>query len=390
MENILGSNLEPLNVVSDLGKGEVKAFSYTNTGEILQSLNFDSVKKKVLTSHVYSSNPTPNRFKIEFENQRFELGDNIAKGSHSNENSKVNLHHKLCLLTSVGLLVQGDNQLVNVSAGLPSGHISNLTERKLFEEIVQDYQGKAISIKINGKDKKFIINSIEPESEGLAILPRLKLMLSNNTENVAVIDIGGHNFNLRLFDEAGFSLDDRGISEEEVGINTLLSNFRIALISSLKNKDRKINNNDLKRFIKNRDLDQDMELTNFNGSNSDFVNEFVKGYIEEYIECNLSSHSIKINAKGMKYLFTGGGANLLKPYIEEMFKDNLSSIYFSETAKWDNCISFALNNLFKKNPNKSQIFSTLNKEALNKLPNTDKLDNNNLAQLQSMIRGTQI
>lgn len=391
MENILYSNNEVLNAVIDLGKNEVKGFSFTESGNILKVVNFDSVLKKTLTNHVLMPNSNPNKYKIEFEGKRYELGDGIENGSYSNENSKVNLHHRLCLLVSIALLLEKDGQIVNASVGLPSSHISNIHERKAFEELLKGEEGKSISLKINGVHKNFTINSIRPDSEGLAILPRLKMMLENNQSDIAVIDIGGHNFNLRLFDAFGYSLDEKGISEEQVGINTLLNNLHVELISNLKNRDRKISRSDLKRFIKNRDLDSDMELSNYEGDNSEFIDEFVKNYIQEYIVDKLSSYSVKINAKGMKYLFTGGGATLLKPYIKEMYANNLDCICFSETPKWDNCISFALNKLFQTNPNKAQIFSVINEDSKIKLSNEDKTKSkNDLDELKSMILGTQV
>lgn len=372
MENIFNSNLEILNASVDLGKNEVKGFSFDNQGHIKKVINFDSILKKSVTSHVFMANSHPNKYKIELDGKKYELGDGIENGSFSNENSKVNLHHRLCLLVSIALLIEQDGQSVDVSVGLPSSHISNTVERKAFEELLSGEEGKTISITINGKFKNFTINSIKPDSEGLAILPRLKMMLRNNSLDIAVIDIGGHNFNLRLFDSYGYSLDERGVSEEQVGINTLLNNLHLEIQSNLKNRDRKISRTDLKRFIKNRDLDSDMELPNFEGSNSDFINEFVKNYIEEYIIDKLANHSVKINSKGRIYLFTGGGASLLRPYIEEMFPNNLDCIHFSETSKWDNCLSFALNKLFLLNPNKAQIFSTMNEDCDKKLPNKDK------------------
>lgn len=387
MENILNSTENKLYISTDLGKNELKAFSFDTNGYIKKYINFDSRKRNIISSHVYSANSNPNKFKIEYENQRYEIGDNIENGSYCNENSKVNHHHKLCLLVAIGLLVEKDNQLVNVSAGLPSSHISNISERKAFEDMLKDHEGKSISIMINGEHKSFIIESVKSEPEGLATLPRLELMLNNVSEHIAVIDIGGHNFNLRLFDEAGYSLDDRGISEESVGINTLINSFKTELISNLKNRDRKINNNDIKRFIMNRDLDNDIELLSFNGSNSEFVESFVKNYIEEYITNRLSSYSIKINAKGMKYLFTGGGSSLLRPYIEEMYPNNLDCFYFSQTSKWDNCLSFALNTLFKINPNRAEVFKIIKNDATSKLPSKDKSMRGNMSQLQSLIYG---
>ena len=371
-KNILNDNI--LNCSIDLGKNEVKGFSYDNLGHIKKIVNFDSVIRKVLGHHTLSSDSNPNKFKIEIEGKKFEIGDSIEKGNYCNENSKVNSHHRLCLLVALGLLLDHDRQQINVSVGLPSSHISNPEERKAFEEFLKGEEGNDISIIINGEHKFFTINSITPESEGLAILPRLKLMLSDNTFDINVIDIGGHNFNLRLFDKNGYSIEERGISEEQVGINNLLNNLHIELLSNLKNRDRKVSKSDLKKFVIQKSLDKDMELSGYTDT-SCFIEEFVDNYIEEYIADKLSSHSVKIQTKGRIHLFTGGGALLLKPYIENLYNDNLDFIMFSETSKWDNCISFALNRLFKLNPDKAQIFQTINSEALNKLPHKDKSKN---------------
>lgn len=372
MDNLLYTNNETLKVSIDLGKNEVKGFSFTENGNIKKAVNFDSILKRTLTSHILTSNSNPNKYKIEFQGKKFELGDGLEKGGYSNENSKVNFHHQLCLLVSIALLIEQDNQNVDVCVGLPSSHISNVYERKAFEDLLKDEEGKSISITINNTLKTFTINSVTLDSEGLAILPRLKMMINNNSSDIAVIDIGGHNFNLRLFDPYGYALDEKGISEEQVGINTLLNNLHFELVSNLKNRDRKISRGDLKRFIKDKDLDNDMELSNYNGSNTEFINEFVQNYIQEYIIDKLSDYSIKINAKGMKYLFTGGGSSLLRPYIEDMYSNNLDCILFSETSKWDNCLSFATNKLFQTNTNKASIFSTLNSDSIEKLSNNDK------------------
>lgn len=388
MSDLFDTNSKNLKVSIDLGKNEVKAFSFNERGNIKRVVNFDSILKKNLTSHILMPNSNPNKYKVEFEGKKYELGDGLEKGIYSNENSKVNFHHRLCLLVSVALLIEHDGQKVDILVGLPSSHISNSSERKSFEELLKGEEGKSISIIINNSVKNFTINSITPDSEGLAILPRLKMMLNDNNLDIAVIDIGGHNFNLRLFDAYGYALDEKGISEEQVGINTLLNNLHLELISNLKNRDRKISRNDLKRFIKKQDLDDDMELSNYNDLNSQFINEFVQNYIQEYIVDKLSSYSVKINAKGMKYLFTGGGSSLLKPYIESMYSNNLDCIVFSDTSKWDNCISFVINRLFKINPNKAEVFATINNDALEKLSNNDKgRDNSDLKELKSILIG---
>ena len=58
--------------------------------------------------------------------------------------------------------------------------------------------------------------------------------------------------------------------------------------------------------------------------------------------------------------------------FEEIYKDNAEYIRFSDTAKWDNCLSFILNYLFKISTDNSRIFATICREFDTKLNNDDK------------------
>jgi hypothetical protein len=380
----IASNL--INISVDMGKNELEAISFNQRGEILGSVNFDSVIKKHLKKPVNIGSSNPNRFTVGYKGKYYEIGDEIETGTHSNDNTKLNEHHKLCLLLSIGLLVgNSDHSYINLVVGLPSSHISNPLEKDNFKKMLKDEEGKETFIEINGKIKRFTISKITEDSEGLAMIPRMKLFMNEgNKLDIAVIDIGGHNFNLRKFNCAGHVYGgERGISEEAVGVNNLLTKLNEELLSGLEDRNRNITKSDLKRYVKNRNLDDDMKINWYSGTNSEFVEEFVKNYIEENILNKLSAHGVKPNAKGMIYLFTGGGANLLRGYLEEMFENNKECIKFSNTAKWDNCLSFALNYLFNNtNANKGMAFKTLCEEFDNKLSNEDK--NVNFSMMNSM------
>lgn len=373
MKSMIINKSNIVNIAIDMGKNELEGLLFDNEGTILKSVNFDSVIKRLLTKPVSIGNSNPNRFKVKYNGKYYEIGDEIEKGTYSNDNSKLTEHHKLCLLLAIGLLCEGDSNFVNLLVGLPSSHIANPLEKENFEKMLKEEEGKEMVIEINGVEKRFVISKITPDSEGLAIIPRLKLAINeNNKYNIAVIDIGGHNFNLRRFNAVGFSLDDKGISEESVGINNLLTRLHDELISGLKDRNRSITRGDLKRFVKERKLDDDMSIPGYENNSNEFISDFVKNYIDIYIDNKLSAHGIKPSAKGMIYLFTGGGSNLLRPYIEEMYSDNLEYIKFSDTAKWDNCLSFVLNYLFKISTDSSKVFSNICNEFDKKLSNKDK------------------
>lgn len=360
------------NIAVDMGKSEVKAIRFTDSGEIIKNVNFDSVIQKHLTCPIYYGNVNPNKYIVKFDGKYYEIGDELEDGSYSDENTKLNLHHKLCLLLAVGLLVDDDKPFVNLTVSLPASHLANPREKEKFEEMLKQDEEKTISIEINGKQKIFAITKIIAESEGLAMMPRLKLGVNKNKYDIAVIDIGGHNFNARIFNNLGMAKTSRGISQEQVGINHLLSKLQEALLAGLEDRNRSISSADLKRFIKERKLDDDMTIYGFENDSSEFIDAFVKNYIESNIIKNLSAHKIKVNAKGMMYLFAGGGSNLLRPYLEEMFEDNKEYILFSDTAKWDNAVSLMINYLFNRFPDKKKIFDTVCKETSVKLSNEDK------------------
>lgn len=360
------------NIAVDMGKNEVEAIRFSTKGEIIKSVNFDSVVKKHLTKPAYCGNVNPNKYRVKYNDKYYEVGDELEDGTYSDENTKLNLHHKLCLFLAIGLLIDDDKPFVNLTVGLPASHLANPREKEKFEEMLKEDEEKTITIDINGKEKIFAIAKVIPESEGLAIMPRLKLGIKKNKYDITAIDIGGHNFNARTFNPLGMAKSNVGISEEQVGINGLLSDFHDALFRGLEDKNRNISTNDLKRFIKERKLDDDMVVYGYEKDSSVFVDAFVKNYIETKIISRLSSHRIKVYAKGMIYLFTGGGSNLLRPYLEEMLEENKDYIVFSDTAKWDNCISLMLNYLFNTHKDKKKIFETICKEVDAKLSNEDK------------------
>lgn len=360
-----------VNISADMGKNEFKAILFSDSGEILKSVNFDSVLKKHLTNPICYGNVNPNKYRVKYDGQYYEIGDELEDGDYSDENTKLNLHHKLCLLLAIGLLIDDDKPFVNLTVSLPAAHLANPREKENFENMLKEDESKTISIEINGVEKVFAINKIIPESEGLAIVPRLKLGLKNK-HDIAVIDIGGHNFNARLFNPLGMAKTNVGISYEQVGINSLLNDLHVSLISVLNDRNRNITTADLKRFVKERKLDDDMVVCEYEGKSNLYLDAFVKNYIESHILKKLSAHKIKVYAKGMVYLFTGGGSNLLRPYLEEMLIENKDYIFFSETSKWDNCLSLALNHLFSTNKDKKKVFDTLCSQAKEKLSNEDK------------------
>ena len=385
----LAKKTNRVTIAVDMGKNEVEALLFDNNGTILQSVNFDSVIKRLLTKPVSVGTSNPNKFKVKYNGKYYEIGDEIEKGNYSNDNSKITEHHKLCLLLAIGLLTEDDSNFVDLLVGLPSSHIANPLEKENFEKMLREEEGKEVVIEINGQEKRFVISNITPYSEGLAMVPRLKLTINeNNKHNVAVIDIGGHNFNLRRFNAIGYSLDEKGISEEGVGINNLLTKLQEELLSGLEDRNRSISRIDLKRFIKQRRLDEDMVISGFEDDTFEFVDEFVKTYIDTYILNKLSAYGVKPGANGMIYLFTGGGSNLLKPYLEEMFIENNKCIRFSESAKWDNCLSFMLNHLLMINPNPGEVFEKVCEEFDKKLNNNDKaLDFSGVEDMRALMFG---
>ncbi|WP_214688625.1 MULTISPECIES: ParM/StbA family protein [unclassified Exiguobacterium] len=341
-------------VVVDPGKHEVKGMVFTRTGTVKGVFSFPSKSKRVPSFNNHESS-SPKQFKL-VSNNRFHLVGEGVQAEYNADISKTNEHHKLCVYTSVAALVGNKEEPVNLVIGSPTNDFVASENIERYKELILGNEDGVISLGLNQEDKSFAINRLEVYPEGMAVLPRT---LKQHTSQIHVVDIGGQNVNYRKYDEKGntlqyFSLDYAGMNRLE---QHLKSELRFVLTSQYFD----IDSIDWNRAISERkipQLDELLEsgstLSGFSDS-EDFMQETVNTFIREQIIDALVRKSVYLNQRGHAILFTGGGSLRLESYLNEVLTSNAENFEISKTAKWDNCISYAIRYLTQVESDKSVV-----------------------------------
>ncbi len=323
-------------VIVDPGKNEVKIFLLDKEGTLKQVFSFPSKSEAVRNFNGIDSS-RPLQFKVEIEGEKFLIGEGVKK-SYNFDTTKNNNHHKLCIYTAIANVVESANENVYLVLGYPSSDYTNDVKRKEYENMVfGDKEGK-VSININGQEKSFNILRIHTQPEGMALLPRLK----NGVKGYHIVDIGGQNVNYRKYDKQGNTLFSYSL--DKAGINYLEQDLRVKLRQAISGDDVNVEEIDMVKAIEQGHIAMDIKSLNDYDDTKEFVEYTVCKFIEEHILDKLSGQGISLSQKGDPIIFTGGGSLRLEKYVKEMLNNNANNLLFSETAKWDNCISYAIKN----------------------------------------------
>ena len=229
--------------------------------------------------------------------------------------------------------------------GYPSSDFTNIDQKKDYLKLITPKnESKSVEMILNEVKKKFIIEEISVYPEGIAILPRMK----NCGINVHIADIGGQNINYRNYDANGntlasFSLDKAGINHLEEYIKNQLRKFVRADIISVESINileaiKKGHINEIDNATETRGITSSL-IANYSSS-EEFIEDTVLTFIENNILGQLISRGVNFYQRGNFIIFTGGGSIILKPYLEKILTNNIGNMYFSNTAQWDNCISY--------------------------------------------------
>ena len=323
-------------IVVDPGKNEVKAMIFDKNFKLLNKFAFPSKTEKKRNFYDIDSSGD-NQYKVSYENQKYLVGEGI-KGSYNFETTKNNLHHKICVYTAIAKAVEKTNEKIHLIVGYPSSDYVNLEQRTAYINLLSSK--KIVNFVIDDEEKTFEIVDVAVYPEGIAMRPRVL----NAKRPVHVVDIGGQNVNYREYDVKGntlssLSLDDAGVNHLETFVRTRLRNFINADVVS-------IDALDIIEAIKKGEIEEldDSLLTNYSTS-KEFMEDMVATFIDKFILGHLLSKGINLYQKGHLIIFVGGGSLLLRPYLEETLVNNKGNLYFSETARWDNCISYIMKDI---------------------------------------------
>ena len=332
---MLNLNVDKI-VVVDSGKNSIKVFTFSSDYELLDISVFPSKsKKKRNFADIDSSGE--NQFKIEIDNEKYLIGEGIPD-NYNFETTKNNLHNKLCIYTAIANSVVDKNEKIKLIVGYPSSDFTNETKRNEYVDLLKS--DKVVEMKVNGKDKSFLIKNISVYPEGIALKPRM----INPNKVVQIVDLGGQNLNYRLYDLKGNTLNS--FSLDKAGINHLEEYFRTQLRKFVEADKVDISSIDVLGAIKNKEIKElnPNYLTAYK-STEEFVVDTVLSFLENQILGQLISKGVNLYQRGNFIIFTGGGSLLLSPYFKMLLENNEGNIYFSSTAQFDNCISYVIKDL---------------------------------------------
>ena len=326
-------------IVVDPGKNAVKVLVFDTQYNLLDKYSFPS-KTKQKRNFADIDGSSKRQYKVEFDGIKYLVGEGI-QGLYDFQTTKNNLHHKLCIYTAIANSVVKKDERIYLLAGYPSSDFTNTNQLNDYKELINSKE--RIEFEINGECKSFYIAGFGVYPEGIGFKPRVE----HQGKSVNIIDIGGQNVNFRAYDKKGNTLIS--FSSDSTGINHLEESFRKKLRTFVKADVISVESIDflgavLKRTISEIDYLNNNILYSYENS-KELLEDIVLTFIEEKVLGELVSKGINLYQRGNFIIFTGGGALLLKPYIEEILVNNKGNMSFSNTAKWDNCISYVIKDL---------------------------------------------
>lgn len=324
-------------IVVDPGKNSVEAIAFDREYNVLGNEYFPS-KSKTKRNFFDIDSSSDHQYRVEYEGQKYLVGEGILS-DYNFETTKNNTHHQICVYTAIANFVEKPNEKIYLIVGYPSSDFANVDQRNEYIKMLS--ANGNISFTLNEEEKTFSIVNVSVKPEGVAMKPRVEKI---GKQKVRSIDIGGENINYRFYDEKGNTLES--LSLDGAGVNHLES--------FLKTKLRKFINVDLIDVdyidylggVKTCNLKevQDSDLMGYSNSH-EFMEDAIADFIEQKVLGTLKAKDINLRLRGDKILFTGGGSILLRPYLEEALANNKDNLVFSDTAYWDNCISYAIKDI---------------------------------------------
>lgn len=329
--NTINSKIDKI-IIVDPGKNTVNALCFDSNFNLIGHVAFPSVTQRKRSFRDIDSS-SDLQFQVEYQDEKFLVGEGILTGFNF-ETSKNTMHHKICIDTAIAYFVDNNNERIHLVVGYPSSDYTNPEQQEEYIKLIKENTGHIV---VNGEEKSFIITDVVVKPEGVAMKPRIQQVPG---QKVKVIDIGGENINYRYYDEKGNTLESESL--DKLGVNHLESFIKTKLRKYVKVKDIDVNSIDYLKAVSDCKIDEvlDKDISDFENSH-EFMREVVLDFVDMIID-GLDAKGVSLYRRGTKFLFTGGGSMLLKPYLKETLKNSKDYLVFSNTAYWDNCISYAI------------------------------------------------
>lgn len=331
--------LEPFDkvVIVDPGKNQVKVLGFNKKMKSIKGFTFPSVSRQVRRRKFENQDRSTKHFQVKFGKKLYTIGEGVRSGTYNMELTKNNIHHMLCIYTAVGLLVTKSNEEVYLSVGYPSSDFDNEKYLEEYREMIIGDNNGHIEIEINGTKKSFHIAHLDIHPEGQVLMPRLFM---KSPEGFRVVDIGGQNVNYREYDGKGNTM--RSFSLDRAGMNYIAEHIRTELRKNLPNDRINLDHIDFMRVIKTRKIPKITEINEYGSDINEFVEDTVLDFLDMYVFEPLQANDVDLNVTNIPTIFSGGGALTLDEYLRDEFEVDNDETIFSETARWDNSLSYAI------------------------------------------------
>lgn len=289
----------------------------------------DNFIKKSFKSRIYNITENGdtlavgNTFRVLFGGSEYLVGDSGTDQNYST--NKIDEYNKICQYVAITQFIQpGVLQKVNLITGFPASNYKDEVSRREYIENIRG-NGK-ISITVDEKNYLFEFESIKvrPEGSGITVLkPELF-----NEKNTLVIDLGGQNLNIVLFND--FVFDPSKMISENAGGTTIEQ----SLINVLSTKGIENMNEPLIRAII-----RDKTIRGY--KDQEEIKELIKNTIDKYIQTEIVKKLDKnnINYKLYDVVFVGGTSFILKDYLQDYFTKAIFMNDMKE-SQFTNCLGF--------------------------------------------------
>lgn len=254
---------------------------------------------------------------IEFDNYKYLFGNQASE--RSRELDKKEINHKLGAFLAISNLVDNGDE-VDLIIGSPLSVFLQKENRIDFQRFMSSQEN--ISLKINNKPFNFTLKSVTvaPESSGVTFQDKNSELFDNDI--VAVVDIGGLNSNISVYDN--FNLVRENCVTLNNGVYPLMERLRSEL-SSLANT--RITEQQIRYIVKNGVLKIAGSVVNESPS---IIKKHSNQAIKQILDASKDKDFDLLSFE--KVIFTGGGSEDLRTYITRL----IPHAKFSTSPLFDN------------------------------------------------------
>ena len=295
--------------VLDLGKDSIKALGFDSTEKPsdVASLKRISFKTKSYDLNKGYTEVQGNSFKVEYGDVKMIVGEQGVDRSF--DTSKTSLLHQLCAYAAISRYLEPGttgNEIYIVLA-CPVTVLKSESAKKKYKELIKG--DGPINVNINGEPFEFTIKDVLLKAESSGILYTATDEFRNR--KVVVIDFGGLNMTVTVFDNGVCSDPDRDRFAEEFGSVELINKVSSHLTEYCDGNiiDFQLSEEALKRgHLLEYGKEDEKSIEYITRAKEEFLNDAIK---------ELTRHNIRLKNFD-KAIFIGGTSNYLKTQITKI------------------------------------------------------------------------